>query len=133
LTLADPLQSGSPRLWLRLEGFAALAIAVLIYHRSGYSWRIFLLLFLVPDISFVGYAFGPRMGAFIYNLFHSYLIPAALGCALWLGGLSIAIPLIWVAHIGFDRLLGYGLKYSTAFADTHLGRIGRQSPEPANP
>jgi len=28
------------------------------------------------------------------------------------------------AHIGFDRALGYGLKYSKGFGYTHLGRIG---------
>jgi hypothetical protein len=29
------------------------------------------------------------------------------------------------AHIGIDRALGYGLKYSTGFGFTHLGRIGK--------
>lgn len=34
---------------------------------------------------------------------------------------------IWCAHIGFDRALGYGLKYAEGFGFTHLGRIGRKS------
>ena len=33
------------------------------------------------------------------------------------------IALIWAAHIGVDRVLGYGLKYPTAFRDTHLGPV----------
>ncbi len=34
---------------------------------------------------------------------------------------------IWFAHLGFDRLLGYGLKYPTTFGDTHLGMSGRRA------
>jgi hypothetical protein len=40
--------------------------------------------------------------------------------------LTLSIALIWLAHIGIDRALGYGLKYSAGFGFTHLGRIGRQ-------
>ncbi|MCX2805475.1 DUF4260 family protein [Microbulbifer thermotolerans] len=35
------------------------------------------------------------------------------------------LGLIWLAHIGFDRLLGYGLKYQRGFGYTHLGLIGK--------
>jgi hypothetical protein len=35
-----------------------------------------------------------------------------------------SVALIWLAHIGFDRALGYGLKYKAGFGFTHLGRIG---------
>jgi hypothetical protein len=55
----------------------------------------------------------------------------ALALALTLVGFFVGVPaaaaggLIWIAHIGFDRALGYGLKYPTGFGDTHLGRIGR--------
>jgi Domain of unknown function (DUF4260) len=116
--------TGNMRRWLRLEGLAVLSAAVLIYARGRHSWLLFVILFLAPDLSFTGYALGPRRGAVIYNLFHSYILPIALGCAMWLAGRSIAIPLIWTAHIGFDRLLGYGLKYPTGFKDTHLGKLG---------
>jgi hypothetical protein len=122
-----PAASGGVRRWLRLEGLTVLAAAVLVYARSGHSWLLFAVLFLTPDISFVGYALGPRIGAAIYNVFHSDVLPVALGCGMWATGHSIAIPLIWVAHIGFDRLLGYGLKYPTGFGDTHLGKLGRSS------
>ena len=37
--------------------------------------------------------------------------------------LLLAISTIWIIHIAFDRLLGYGLKYSTHFKDTHLQHL----------
>jgi uncharacterized protein DUF4260 len=123
----DGAVSGGLRRWLRMEGLTVLAAAVLVYARSDHSWLLFAVLFLTPDISFVGYVLGPRIGAAIYNIFHSYIVPVALGCGMWVAGHSIAIPLIWAAHIGFDRLLGYGLKYPTGFGDTHLGKLGRSS------
>jgi hypothetical protein len=111
---------------LRLEGFAVCAMAVFAYAHAGHSWLMFALLFLSPDLSIIGYLMGSRIGATIYNLFHSYAGPAAL----WLAGLALgdqvptAIALIWFAHIGFDRALGYGLKFITSFKHTHLGSIG---------
>ena len=33
----------------------------------------------------------------------------------------MALALVWLAHIGLDRLLGMGLKYNDRFAHTHLG------------
>jgi hypothetical protein len=38
--------------------------------------------------------------------------------------LVLALGLVWLAHIGVDRLLGYGLKYNDNFQHTHLGWIG---------
>ena len=35
----------------------------------------------------------------------------------------VAIGLVWLAHIGFDRVLGYGLKYPEGFKETHLQRV----------
>jgi hypothetical protein len=73
-----------------------------------------------------GYLAGPRTGAAIYNVAHSYIGPAMLAVALLNSGAPLILPLVWGAHIGFDRVLGYGLKYPSAFSDTHLGRIGRR-------
>ena len=118
---------GSVRALLRLEGFAALAVAAAIYARSGFSWSSFALFFLAPDLAMLAYLAGPRAGAFGYNLVHTYALAIALTVAGFLGGVPAAAAggLIWIAHIGFDRALGYGLKYPTGFGDTHLGRIGR--------
>lgn len=119
--------TGAPRWILRFEG-AALAIgAALFYWRSGESWLLFALLFFAPDLSFLAYLLSPRIGAVAYNLVHTALAPLALlAVAVWLQSpASVAVGLIWLAHIGADRALGYGLKYATAFGDTHLGYIGR--------
>ena len=91
------------------------------------SWWVFAVLFFVPDLSFLAYLAGPKTGAIVYNIAHSYMAPVALmtaGFAL-ASPLTLSIAMIWLAHIGIDRALGYGLKYSAGFAFTHLGRIGR--------
>ena len=116
---------GSVRAWLRVEGLVVFALALYLYVRGGHSWGLFALLFLVPDVSFAAYLAGPRIGAIGYNLLHSYAGPAVLAIGMLATGRPAVIPLVWAAHIGFDRMLGYGLKYPTSFGDTHLGRIGR--------
>jgi Domain of unknown function (DUF4260) len=120
--------SGGVRMLLRLEGAAALAAVLGLYGHAGFSWPIFALLFLSPDLAMLAYLAGPRAGAACYNLMHTCLPALALALAGFFAGLpaATACGLIWIAHIGFDRALGYGLKYSTAFGDTHLGRIGRR-------
>jgi uncharacterized protein DUF4260 len=119
---------GGPRVLLRLEAVAMLAAAVGAYAGLGGRWPLFALLFLVPDLSLLGYLASARIGAAGYNAAHSLVGPAVLVAVGWAGGqLPLEIGCIWVAHIGFDRMLGYGLKYATGFGDTHLGRIGRRT------
>ena len=107
--------------------FAA-GIASCWHFADGISWWAEVLWFFVPDLSFASYLFGPRMGAFGYNLMHIY----GWGAALLAFGLITASPAItvvgalWLAHSGFDRMLGYGLKSSEGFSHTHLGHIGNQ-------
>jgi uncharacterized protein DUF4260 len=113
------------RLWLRLEGIMAILLAVALYAHEGGSWLLFASLFFAPDISFAGYLAGPRVGAGLYNVAHSYVGPLALAATMLGTGTGLAVALVWAAHIGFDRALGYGLKYPSGFGDTHLGRIGR--------
>lgn len=112
--------------WQRLEGLALLAVSVLAYARFGEGWLLFAVLFLTPDLSFFGYLAGPRIGAWAYNLAHSLIGPLLLAAAGGLtgDGVFVALVLIWLAHIGFDRALGYGLKSSDSFSVTHLGLIG---------
>jgi hypothetical protein len=119
--------TGTPRTWLRLEGAALLAASVVAYHWQLGSWWTFAALFLAPDLAMAGYLAGPAVGARLYNLAHSEVGPIFLA----MYGIAVSrndvVPyaLIWLAHLGFDRLLGYGLKYPTRFQDTHLGTIGR--------
>jgi hypothetical protein len=114
-----------PRVLLRLEGLAILVATLVLYFEAGFGWLLLLVLFLAPDLSFVAYAFGPRIGALAYNALHTLVFPLALGTVGVVGELDTAaqLALIWLAHIGLDRLLGYGLKYPTAFRDTHLQRV----------
>ncbi len=122
---------GGVRRLLRGEGLALLGCAASLYWRSGGDWRQFAILFLAPDLSFLGYLAGPRAGAAAYNAAHTTLLPLLLGAA----GIALQAPLvlqlalIWLAHVGFDRALGYGLKYTRGFGFTHLGRIGRTARE----
>jgi hypothetical protein len=117
---------GGPRILLRLEGAILLASATAVYLHMGYSWWMFFALILLPDVSMLGYLVNARIGALIYNAVHSLAGPAMLaGYGFVLGGpFVVSLAMIWVAHIGMDRALGYGLKYSTGFADTHLGQLG---------
>ena len=80
------------------------------------------MLFFAPDASFAGYLGGPRIDAAIYNVAHSYVGPLILAAALLSAGTGLPLVLVWTAHIGFDRALGHGLKYPSAFRDTHLRR-----------
>jgi hypothetical protein len=114
-----------PALLLRLEGAALLAAAVLLYREHDASWFLFAALILAPDVSMLGYLAGVRIGAGIYNAAHTTVLPIILGVTGVLAGgdLAISLGLIWLAHIGLDRAIGYGLKYPGAFKATHLARV----------
>jgi hypothetical protein len=121
--------TGGLRTLLRLEGFALFVGMTLLYAVWDGSWWVYAILFLAPDISFAGYLAGPRAGAVIYNAAHSYMAPMALMTAGFATSspLVLSIAMIWLAHIGIDRALGYGLKYFAGFGFTHLGRVGRSA------
>lgn len=114
-----------PRGLLHLEGLAVLAVALALYVDAGYGWLALVLLFLAPDLSMLGYLGGPRLGSLTYDIVHTYALPVALAAVgvIGEGGSATQLALIWLAHIGLDRLLGYGLKYPTGFKDTHLQRV----------
>lgn len=114
-----------PKPLLQVEGGAVLLAACFFYQLLHGGWLWFAVLFLTPDVSMLGYLAGGRIGAMTYNFVHTYTVPIFLLLALWFFGQTsyIWLAVIWVAHIGFDRLLGFGLKYETAFKDTHLNRV----------
>ena len=118
--------TGGLRTLLRLEGLTLFAGMTVLYAVWGGSWWVYAVLFLVPDLSFAAYLAGSQVGAIVYNAAHSYLAPVTLmitGFAIT-SPLILSIAMIWLAHIGIDRALGYGLKYSSGFPFTHPGRIG---------
>ncbi len=108
----------APTVLLRVESGVLLALSVLLYWLSGGSWVLFGLLLLAPDLAALGYLAGPRVGAAVYNAFHTYASSAALGAFGLLGGDPVVVTgaLIWFAHIAMDRLMGYGLKEPAEFA-----------------
>ncbi len=116
---------GAPRLILRSEGLVVLVASLWGYRHDGAPMLLVPLVLFLPDLFMVGYVASTRVGATIYNIGHSYLAPAAL----WLVAAVLessgtkAAALVWAAHIGMDRALGYGLKYPDSFRNTHLGRL----------
>jgi hypothetical protein len=126
-TEATGAVTGGLNILLRLEGLTLFVGMTLLYAVWGGYWWIYLVVFLAPDLSFAAYLAGPKIGAVIYNAAHSYMAPMSLmiaGFAL-ATPLTLSIAMIWLAHIGIDRALGYGLKYDAGFTFTHLGRIGQ--------
>jgi len=113
---------------LRLEDGAVLIGCLAAYRMLHGSWTLLALLFLLPDLSMLGYLRDARLGAWTYNAAHSYVTPIVLAGGLWLAGSQPSVLwLIWFVHIAFDRLLGYGLKYGTGFRHTHLGLLNARS------
>jgi hypothetical protein len=115
--------------WQRLEGacICLSALALFVFMGSGIAWWMTAVLFFAPDISFASYLAGRRFGAAAYNLVHVY----AFGTVILAVGIGLDAPVVaalgalWLAHSGFDRMLGYGLKSTEGFTVTHLGTIGR--------
>ena len=119
--------TGGVKTLLRLEGLTLFIGMTWLYGQWDGEWWVYLILFLVPDLSFAAYLAGPKFGAVVYNAAHSYLAPVTLMTSGLAGAspLTLSIAMIWLAHIGIDRALGYGLKYFDGFGFTHLGRIGK--------
>ncbi len=116
--------------WLRLEGLAVVGLSALLYARTGAPWWLFAALWLVPDLSMLGYLAGPRLGSYCYNAVHTYTAPMALAAIALILHRPALLPYvcIWLNHIGLDRMLGYGLKYPWGFPQTHLKALP-QSPK----
>jgi hypothetical protein len=120
-----PLLDRVPNVLLRAEGLALAAAALAVYFHEDFGWVLLVALILAPDLSIAAYALGPRGGALAYDLVHTEIFPLALvaSCVASGSDRGIQVALIWLGHIGVDRLLGYGLKYPSAFQDTHLQRV----------
>jgi hypothetical protein len=113
-----------PRILLGVEGFGVAAAAVAFYFHLGFTWWPLAAFALVPDVAAIGYLRGPRLGAALYDAAHTYAFPLTLATFGVLEGTNVVLgsALIWLTHIGVDRTVGYGLKY-TSGKDTHLQRI----------
>ena len=118
-----------PSTLLRAEQATLLLATLFAFQHLHYGWLLFAILFLTPDLFMLGYLVNVRIGAAIYNLAHTLILPLALLFISYIRHWhpAPAVALIWTAHIAFDRLLGYGLKYPTFFKDTHLQHIPSHS------
>lgn len=111
---------------LKLEEFSCFCLSLFLFSKLDFSWWIFALLFLTPDLSMLGYLANPRLGAWTYNLIHH----KGPGLALYASGYLLSLPILMFAgillfsHSSFDRIMGYGLKHEDSFHNTHLGKIG---------
>jgi len=115
----------APRVLLHAEGLAVAVAAIALYFHADYPWWLLVALVLAPDLSMVGYLAGPTIGAAVYDAAHTYVLPIVLVTVGVIADADVAIRLglIWFTHIGVDRAVGYGLKYPSAFKDTHLQRV----------
>ncbi len=112
----------------RIEASTIFFVSLYLYWYLDFNLIVLILLLFVFDVFMIGYLFNSKIGAYCYNLGHSMIAPPilfAIGFATD-ARILIGFSLIWLAHIGMDRLLGYGLKFTTGFKETHLGHIGKK-------
>lgn len=110
---------------LRFEGLAFLLLSLYFYNQLGGNWLLFFVLLFLPDISMIGYLRDKKIGAALYNLVHNYILATiVIGVGvLMTNNTLILLGLILFAHVGLDRLLGFGLKYPENFKHTHLQKV----------
>lgn len=114
-----------PKLLLHIEGLIVFLLCLFFYQMGDFSWLLFIILLFTPDLAALGYLLNIKVGAILYNIVHTYtfsLVIVILGF-LFAHATILAIGIIFTAHIGMDRLWGFGLKYPTTFKDTHLNRV----------
>lgn len=110
---------------LKAEYFFLLLFSIYLFSTTSYTWWVFIVLFLVPDVGMVGYLINPKIGALTYNLTHFFgtaIILILLGVYL-ANDIAYLTGVIVLGHSALDRLLGFGLKYTDSFKHTHLGKL----------
>ena len=114
--------------WRRLGyaglGFVAAGIAIAAVVARHAAWWPLVVFAIAPDVTLVlGFRNGLQRGQLdpravpFYNAVHRFWAPAALAgvgllvnSAAWEGA-----GLAWIAHIAFDRSLGFGLRTPDGF------------------
>ena len=106
----------------RFEGLMLFLLCLFFYNQLHASWLIFFVLWLLPDLSAVGYLKNSRIGAATYNLIHNYILAGLIiFIGFWLkNNFIISLGIILASHVSLDRFCGYGLKFPSGFKDTHM-------------
>ncbi len=112
---------------LKLEELAQFILGIVLFSQLEYAWWWFPVLLFLPDIGMIGYLVNTKIGAITYNVFHHKAVAIVIGLLgfYFNNPLLILIGVILFSHASFDRIFGYGLKYSDSFKNTHLGIIGK--------
>ena len=110
---------------VRIENGFAFAISFYIYVHLNFPIWLFFVLLLVPDITMIGYAMNKKIGALVYNIGHSLIVPLLFFISYFYfsNDYLLITSIIWLAHIFMDRLLGFGLKYEDTFNITHIQKL----------
>jgi hypothetical protein len=111
---------------LKVEGLIICLFALYWYFKLGGGWQMLVLLFFTPDVSMIGYLQNSKIGSYIYNFVHNYILGLALfviGVMYMQNELIGLYSFILIAHVGLDRFCGFGLKYPSHFKDTHLQKV----------
>lgn len=112
---------------LKVEELLMFVLGIFLFSQLDFRWWWFLVLILTPDFSMLGYMFNPKIGAYAYNIVHH----KGVAIALYLLGIYLQneilqlTGIILFAHASMDRIMGYGLKHTDSFNNTHLGKIGK--------
>ncbi|WP_374459453.1 DUF4260 domain-containing protein [Chryseobacterium taeanense] len=116
-------------LLLKLEQAGQFLLSILLFSQLNFAWWVFPLCILFPDVSMIGYLFGNKTGAYIYNFFHHKLLAVIIfALGLWLDNSILSLAGIMLfGHSAMDRFFGYGFKFNDGFKHTHLGGIGSKN------
>lgn len=115
-------------MWLRLDGGVLFVASIILFALTNQAWWVYPVLLFIPDVFMIGYVRNNAVGAFFYNAGHSYFLPSLTVLFGWHHPAVLAVGLIWLGHVGFDRLMGYGLKHDSGFKSTHLGSLEKGRP-----
>lgn len=112
---------------LKLEELGQFILSIILFSQLDYSWWIFPICILLPDLSMIGYLINTKTGACLYNFFHHKLVAIIIMISGFLldNSLLILAGVILFGHSSMDRMFGYGLKFNDDFKNTHLGWIGK--------
>jgi hypothetical protein len=103
---------------------------VLTFYRFtflDFVWWWFALLFFVPDLSFIAYAAGPKVGGIVYDVLHhrGLLIAGYLFATAF--GIQVLQLVSFFGALERGSCLWIWLEYLDSPNHTHLGEVGKEA------